>query len=70
MSPENMIKQFYQLLQPQWIFITYDFRMNEIFVGFNGTDKYLKHVFQDNEPILASNFGGYSELVRDVRTTY
>lgn len=68
-SPENVIERFYKVLQPQWIFFT-QVKPN-VYAGFeNGSERYVGRPVLANETVLASNFGGYTEILRDVRSTY
>ena len=56
-------------MQPQWLFYTYSDA--NMFLGFAaGSQRYLSRPVQADEAILASNFGGYIETLRDVRCTY
>jgi hypothetical protein len=36
MTPDNLIKQFYQMVQPQWVFFAYT--MSYIMAGYDGTE--------------------------------
>lgn len=68
-SPEDVVKKFYQVLQPQWIFFTHN--EPKMYLGFeNGSERYVGRPLQPKETVLASNFGGYAEILRDVRCTY
>jgi hypothetical protein len=42
-----------------------------MFLGYNGgSEKYVKRRVEAHEAVLASNFGGYIEILRDVKSTY
>jgi hypothetical protein len=64
-----MMTKYYQLLQPQWIFFNYN-DVDHFMNYHNGTFPYIGRAAEDDEAILAGNFGGYIRAVRDVKSTY
>lgn len=68
-SPENVIEKFYQILQPQWMFFTYT--DPNMFMGYKQTEaRYINRRAEVYEPVLASNMGGYIQILRDIKCAY
>lgn len=67
--PYNLVKNFYQFGQPQWTFIRYEDK--GMFRGYSkGAQKYLNHNLTTDFVILASCFGGYTQVLIDMKQTF